>query len=72
MGLAEKKTAIEDTEVELEELVERLTVNHKETIQNTAARIDTGYSDLEAEQWSKLLYFPFPMMPERNVSKKVM
>ena len=55
MGLAEKKTAIEEAEVELEELVERLTDNHKETFQNMAASIDTGYTGLEAEQWSKLL-----------------
>ena len=58
MGLAEKKTAVEDAEMELEELVERLTINHKDTIQNMAASIDTGYSGPEAEQWSKLLYFP--------------
>ena len=31
MGLAEKKTAIEDAEMELEELVEGLTSGHKET-----------------------------------------
>ena len=37
-----------------------------------AASVDTGYTGLEAEQWSKLLYFPSPMMPERNVSKEVM
>ena len=70
MGLTEKKTAVEDAEMELEALVERMTANHKETIQNMAASIDTGYSDPKAEQWSKLLYFPSPMMPERNVSKK--
>ena len=37
-----------------------------------ATSIDTGYTDFEAEKWCKLLYFPSPMMPERNVSKKVL
>ena len=37
-----------------------------------ATSIDTGYTDIEAEKWCKLLYFPSPMIPERNVSKKVL
>ena len=72
MGLAEKKTAVEDAEIELEELIERLTINHTDAIQNMATSIDTGYTDFEAEKWCKLLYFPSPMMPERNVSKNVL
>ena len=71
MGLAEKKTAIADAETELEDLVEGLTNSHKETFQNMAASVDTGYSGPEAEQWSKLLYFPCPMIPEKNVSRDV-
>ena len=72
MGLAEKKTAIADAEAELEDLVEGLTNNHKETFQNMATSVDTGFSGPEAEQWSKLLYFPCPMMPEKDVSRNVM
>ena len=72
MGLAEKKTAIADAEAELEDLVEGLTNSHKETFQNMATSVDTGYSGPEAEQWSKLQYFPCPMIPEKDVSRDVM
>ena len=72
MGLAEKKTAIADAETELEDLVEGLTNSRKETFQNMATSVDTGYNGPEAEQWSKLLYFPSPMIPEKNVSRDVM
>ena len=37
-----------------------------------ATSVDTGYSGPEAEQWSKLLYLPFPMMPEKDVSRNIM
>ena len=72
MGLAEKKTAIADAETELEDLVEGLTNSHKETLQNMATSVDTGYNGPEAEQWSKLLYLPYPMKPEKDVSRNIM
>ena len=37
-----------------------------------ATSIDIGYTDFEAEKWCKLIYFPSPMMPKRNLSKKVL
>ena len=33
--------------------------------------MDSGYSGPEAEQWSKLLYLPFPMIPEKDVSSNI-
>ena len=71
-GRDEKKTVVEDTEVGLEKLVEGLTIEHLDAVQNIATSIDTGYSDFEAEKWCKLIYFPSPMMPKRNLSKKVL
>ena len=72
MGLAEKKIAITDAEAELKNLINGLTNSHKETFQNMAKYVDIGYSGPEAEQWSKLLYLPFPMMPEKDVSSNIM
>ena len=71
-GQIEKITAVEDAEVGLEELVEGLTTNHLDDVQNMAMSIYTGYTDFEAEKWCKLSYFPSPMIPERNVSRKVL
>ena len=64
----EKETVVKVTEVKLEELVEELTIEHLEAVQNIATSIDTGYSDFKAEKWCKLIYFPSPMMPKRNLS----
>ena len=72
MGLAEKSTAIADAEAELIDLVKGLTNSHKKTFQNMATSVDTGYDGPEAEQWSKLLYLPYPMMPEKDVSRNIM
>ena len=71
-GQNEKRTTDVDTEVGLEKLVEGLTIEHQEAIQNMATSIDMGYSDFEAEKWCKLIYFPSPMTPKRNLSRKVM
>ena len=71
-GQNEKKTAVEDTEIGLEKLVEELTIEHLDAVQNIATTIDTGYGDFEAEKWCKLIYFPTPMMPKRNLSRKVL
>ena len=49
-----------------------LTIEHLDAVQNMATNIDTGYSDFEAEKWCKLIYFPSPMTPKRNLSKKVL
>ena len=70
-GLAEKKKAITDAEAELKHLIRGLTYNHIETYQKMAKYVDIGYSGQEAEQWSKLLYLPFPMMPEKDVSSNI-
>ena len=48
MGQNEKKTAVEDTEVGLEKLVEELTTEHLDAVQNFATTIDIGYEDFEA------------------------
>ena len=69
-GQNEKETVVEETEVGLEKLVEELTIEHLEAVQNIATSIDTGYSNFEAEKWCKLIYFPSPMTPKRNLSKK--
>ena len=49
-GQNEKKTAVEDTEVGLEELVEGLTIDHLDAVQNMAISIDIGYTDFVAEK----------------------
>ena len=72
MGLAEKSTAIADAEAELVGLIIGLTNSHRETFQNMATIVDTGYTGPEAEQWTKLLYLPCPMIPEKNVSRNIM
>ena len=64
--------AITEAEAQLKYLIRGLTYNHNETFQNMAKYVDTGYSGKkEAEQWSKLLYLPFPMMPEKDVSSNI-
>ena len=62
-GQNEKENVVKVTEVGLEKLVEGLTIEHLEAVQNMATSIDTGYSDFEAEKWCKLIYFPSPMTP---------
>ena len=47
-----------------------MTYNHIEMLQSMAKAIDKGYSRCEALQWSKLLYLPFAMLPEKDVSNK--
>ena len=54
-GREEKNNTVKDTEVELEKLVEELTTEHLETIQNFAATIDVGYEYFEAETWCRLI-----------------
>ena len=71
MGLAEKKVVITDAEVELKHLINGITYSHKEIFQNMAKHVDSGYSRPEAEQWSRLLYLPFPMIPEKDVSSNI-
>ena len=68
----EKTKTVEDTEVELEKLVEELTTEHLDVVENFASTIDIGYEDFEAEKWCKLIYFPSPIMPKRNLSRKLM
>ena len=70
-GLAEKRVAITDAEAELRHLINALTYSHKEVFQDMAKHVDSGYSGPEAEQWSKLFYLPFPMMPEKDVSSNI-
>ena len=41
----EKNKAVEDTEVGLEKLVEELTTEHLDAVQNFATTIDIGYED---------------------------
>ena len=70
-GLAEKKKAIEDAEAQLKCLIRKLTYNHNETFEDMAKQVDRGYSGREAQQWSKLLYLPFPIMPEKDVNSNI-
>ena len=69
-GRNEKKTVVEDTEVGLEKLIEGLTIEHLDAVQNIATTIDTRHSDFEAEKWCKLIYFPSTMMPNRKLIMK--
>ena len=39
--------------------------------EDIARCVDTGLNGSEAIQWSRLLYLPYPMTPERNVSRNV-
>ena len=61
-GWNEKNKDVEDSEERLEKLIEELTIEH----------LDVGHSDFEAEKWCKLIYFPSPMMPKRNLSREVL
>ena len=70
-GRKEKNKAVEDTEIGLEKLVEELTTEHLDTVQNFAATIDIGYEDFEAEKWCRLIYFPSPTMPRRSLSSSL-
>ena len=70
-GLAEKKKAIEDAEAQLKCLIRKLTYNHNETFEDMAKQVDRGYSGREAQQWSKLLYLPFLIMPEKDVNSNI-
>ena len=62
-GWNEKNKDVEDSEERLEKLIEELTIEHLDAVQNIATTIDAGHSDLEAEKWYKLIYFPSNMMP---------
>ena len=67
----EKNIIVKDTEIMLERLIGELTAEHLETVQNFAATIDVGYEYFEADTWCRLLYFPSPIMPKRNLSKNL-
>ena len=43
MGQSEKKSAVKDADIGPEEVVEELTSNHLDDVQNMAVSIDTGY-----------------------------
>ena len=64
----DKITIVEETETELEELVEEKINEHLDAVENIATGIDIGYSDFEVEKWCKLIYFPTPMTPKKNLS----
>ena len=70
-GRKEKNKTVKDTEVGLEKLVENLTTEHLDSVQNFATTIDIGYEDFEAEKWCKLIYFPSPIMPKSNLSRNL-
>ena len=68
----DKITIVKETETELEELVEEKINEHLDAVENIATSINIGYSDFEAEKWCKLIYFPSPMTPKRNLSQKIL
>ena len=68
----DKADIVKETELELEALVEEKINEHLDGVENIATSIDIGYSDFEAEKWCKLIYFPSPMTPKRNLSKKIL
>ena len=68
----DKITIVKETETELEELVEEKINEHLDAVQNIATSINIGYSDFEAEKWCKLIYFPTPMTPKRNLSQEIL
>ena len=61
-GRNEKNKDVEDTEVGLEKLVEEITTEYLDAVQNFATTIHIGYEDFEAEKWCKLIYFPSPII----------
>ena len=67
----DKNSNVRDTEVEPARLVGELTADHVDTIQNFAETLDVGYEDFEAETWCRLIYFPSPTMPKRNLSSSL-
>ena len=68
----DKITIVEETETELEELVEEKINEPLDRVQNIATSINIGYSDFEAEKWCKLIYFPTPMTHKRNLSQEIL
>ena len=67
-GLAEKKEATKDIEKDLKCIVKGVTYSHNEKLEEMAKFVDAGYSGREAQEWSHLLYLPFPLTPEEDVN----
>ena len=62
-------SAINDTEVTVEEMVEQITIGKVELMQNYASYLDVGYIDCESDMWSTLIYYPSPEMPKKSMSE---
>ena len=68
-----KINIVEETEVELEELVrEKIGDEHLNAVQNIASNIDTGYSNFEVEKWCRWIYFPTPMTHQKMLSQEIL
>ena len=70
-GLEEKKEATKVAEKDLKSLVKGVTYSHNEKFQEMAKFVDAGYSGREAQEWSNLLYLPFPLTPEKDVNSNI-
>ena len=69
----DKINIVEETEVELEELVrEKIGDEHLNAVQNIVSSIDTGYSNFEVEKWCRWIYFPTPMTHQKMLSQEIL
>ena len=57
--------------VALEDSVKAITTGNMVITQSYAIAVDTGYDNSDTSAWSKLLYQPSPVMPEKKVSKSI-
>ena len=71
IGLAEQKEATTVIEEDLKCIIKTVTYSHDEKLQEMAKFLDAGYSGQEAQEWAHLLYLPFPLTPEKDVSYNV-
>ena len=69
----DKINIVEETEVELEELVrKKIGDEHLNAVQNIASSIDTGYGNFEVEKWCRWIYFPTLMTHQKMLSQEIL
>ena len=64
---------VEETEVELEEVVrKKIGDRHLNAIQHIASNMDIGYGDFEIEKLCRWIYLPTPMTPQKMLSQEIL
>ena len=64
---------IEETEVELEEVVrKKIGDRHLNAMEHIASNIDIGYGDFEIEKLCRWIYLPTPMTSQKMLSQEIL